>query len=189
MLTTMNQVATVLNKAADASTFSSQAVNVKNAFNQVFLNSGTGYYVGSGDSGYRQTHNLLALAFGLIPNATTAQVVADSISRDVVSRSNHLNTGALGTKYLLPVLSDHGHVDTAFALSQQTTFPSWGFWIANGANTMVRKLTIWHNNNKCSCVIIVGALGLGSTVSRPCQFCFPFNIYPLTPRTAFPRNI
>lgn len=146
MLATMNQVAIVLNKTSDVSTFSSQATNVKNAFNQAYLNRGTGYYVGVGDSGYRQTHNLLALAFGLTPNATTAQFVADSIARDVVSRNTHLNTGALGTKYILPVLSDHGHADTAFALSQQTTFPSWGFWIANGANTMVDKPKFLYTN-------------------------------------------
>lgn len=139
MLTTMNQVAVVLGKTADVSTFSTQAANVKTAFNGAFLSSSTGYYVGVGDSGYRQTHNLLALAFDLAPNNNTAQVVADSISRDVVNRQTHLNTGALGTKYILPMLTEHGHADTAFALSQQTTFPSWGFWIANGASTMVRK--------------------------------------------------
>lgn len=139
MLITMNQIATALGKTADASTFATQAANVKTAFNSMFLNPSTGYYTGVGDQGYRQTHNLLALAFGLAPNNVTSKVVADSIAADVVSRGTHLNTGALGTKHLLPVLTEHGHADTAFALSQQTTFPSWGFWFANGANSMVRR--------------------------------------------------
>uniref|UniRef100_A0A8H8CDW4 alpha-L-rhamnosidase n=1 Tax=Psilocybe cubensis TaxID=181762 RepID=A0A8H8CDW4_PSICU len=135
MLTVMGEIATVLNKSSDASTFSTQAQNVKGAFNNAFLNPTTGYYTGVGDSGYRQTHNILALAFGLAPN-TSIQKVADSISQDISSRGTHLNTGALGTKFLLPVLTDFGHGDTAFAVSQQTTFPSWGYWIENGATTM-----------------------------------------------------
>lgn len=137
MLSVMSDVATVLNKTSDASTFSTQAQNVKTAFNNAFLNATTGYYTGVGDSGYRQTHNILALAFGLAPNASI-QTVADSISQDVFSRGTHLNTGALGTKFLLPVLTEFGHGDTAISLSQQTTFPSWGYWIENGATTMVR---------------------------------------------------
>lgn len=137
MLTVMTQIATVLNETSDISTFSSQANNVKTAFNGAFLNTSTGYYTGVGDSGYRQTHNILALAFGLVPNASVQAVVADSIVSDVNSRGVHLNTGALGTKFLLPVLSANGHGDTAFSLAEQTTFPSWGYWIQNGATTMV----------------------------------------------------
>ncbi|KAJ7105875.1 bacterial alpha-L-rhamnosidase-domain-containing protein [Mycena epipterygia] len=136
MLDTMATVATLLNNTADASTFASQAAAVKSAFNGAFLNHTTGHYNGVGDSGYRQSHNLLALAFDLTPNATTAQVVADSVVADVVARDGHLNTGALSTKQILPMLTAHGHADTAFALSQQTTFPSWGYWIDNGATTM-----------------------------------------------------
>ncbi|KAF7354273.1 hypothetical protein MVEN_01115400 [Mycena venus] len=136
MLDTMSTVATVLGNTADASTFASQAAAVKSAFNSAFLSHSTGYYVGNGDSGYRQSHNLLALAFGLTPNTTTAQVVADSVAADVTSRGGHLNTGALSTKQILPMLTDHGHADTALLLAQQTTYPSWGYWIENGATTM-----------------------------------------------------
>ncbi|KAJ7264533.1 bacterial alpha-L-rhamnosidase-domain-containing protein [Mycena haematopus] len=136
MMDTMTTVATVLNQTADAATFASQAAAIKSAFNGAFLNSSTGYYNGVGDSGYRQSHNLLSLAFGLTPNSTTAQVVADSVVADVTARGGHLNTGALSSKQLLPMLTAHGHADTALLLAQQTTFPSWGYWIENGATTM-----------------------------------------------------
>ncbi len=135
MLVTMNQVATVLGQTNDANTFATQAANVKTAFNGAFLNSSTGYYTGIGDDGYRQSHNILSLAFGLTPNDTTTKVVADSIAADISARDTHLNIGALSTKHLLPVLSEHSLLDTAFAISVQTTFPSWGYWIVNGATT------------------------------------------------------
>ncbi|KAJ6566482.1 bacterial alpha-L-rhamnosidase-domain-containing protein [Mycena capillaripes] len=136
MMDTMSTVATVLGNTADASTFASQATAIKNAFNSAFLDRTTGHYIGVGDSGYRQSHNLLALAFNLTPNATTAQVVADSVAADVNTRGVHLNTGALSTKQILPMLTAHGHQDTALLLAQQTTYPSWGYWIENGATTM-----------------------------------------------------
>lgn len=138
MLTTMKDVADVLGKTADSSTFASQANAVKSAFNSAFFNSANGYYVGRNnrDSGYRQTHNLLAIAFGLTSNSSTTSSVAASISADIVRRGNHLNTGALGTKWLLPVLSENGQADAAFNVAVQKTFPSWGFWIENGATTM-----------------------------------------------------
>ncbi|KAJ7440204.1 bacterial alpha-L-rhamnosidase-domain-containing protein [Mycena galericulata] len=136
MFDTMSTVATVLANPSDAASFASQAAAIKNSFNAAFLNATTGHYNGVGDSGYRQSHNLLSLAFGLTPNASTAQVVADSVVTDVEARGVHLNTGALSTKQLLPMLTAHGHADTALALAQQTTFPSWGYWIENGATTM-----------------------------------------------------
>ncbi|KAJ7235505.1 bacterial alpha-L-rhamnosidase-domain-containing protein [Mycena rebaudengoi] len=135
MLDTMHDIANVLGNSADAELFAAQAATVKTAFNDAFFNQAAGHYIGSGDSGYRQGHNLLALAFNLTPNNATAIGVADSVASDVLSRGTHLNTGALSTKHLLPLLTSYGHVDTAFALAEQTTFPSWGFWIQNGATT------------------------------------------------------
>ncbi|KAF7295965.1 hypothetical protein MKEN_01411100 [Mycena kentingensis (nom. inval.)] len=136
MLSVMHDVATTLGNAADASTFASQAAAVKTAFNNAFFNSASGHYAGTGDSGYRQSHNLLALAFNLTTSSAVAQSVADSVAAEVNSRGVHLNTGALSTKYILPMLTANGHADVALALAKQTTFPSWGFWIVNGATSM-----------------------------------------------------
>ncbi|KAJ6577740.1 bacterial alpha-L-rhamnosidase-domain-containing protein [Mycena capillaripes] len=135
MFTAMQEIATVLNHADDAASFATIAATVKDAFNAAFYNASLGHYAGVGDNGYRQSHNVLALAFNLTEDSEKSKVVADSIANDVANRGMHLNTGALSTKYLLPILSAYGHADTAFMLAQQTTFPSWGFWFENGATT------------------------------------------------------
>jgi hypothetical protein len=136
MLTSMEKTATLLGRTADATTFADRAAVVKSAFNAAFLDVAAGYYRGTGDTGYRQTHNVLALAFGLAPDDATATRVAASIAADVEARGNTLNTGVLGTKYLLPVLSDYGYEDLAFAVATQTDYPSWGYLIENGATSM-----------------------------------------------------
>lgn len=158
MLVVMNQVASALNKSADAAIFTSQAAKVKIAFNNVFFNKESGYYAGVGDSGYRQTHNILALGFDLVPQENI-RTVADSIASDVVARGTHLNTGCLGTKYILPILSEHGYIDTAFGVSTQTTFPSWGFWLENGATTMVHIFTLGYCKYRLIIFVHSGSIG------------------------------
>lgn len=136
MLRTMRRIATLLGRDADAARFAARAQAVREAFNAEFLDRGAGIYRGHGDRGYRQTHNVLALAFDLAPDPATAQRVADGIAADVRAKGMHLNTGVLGTKYLLPVLTRYGHEDVAWAVATGTRYPGWGYMLANGATTM-----------------------------------------------------
>ncbi|WP_368497613.1 family 78 glycoside hydrolase catalytic domain [Herbiconiux sp. A18JL235] len=94
-----------------------------------------GIVAGDGDEGFRQAHGVLALAFDLLPEPLR-QGVADSVAADVRARGDHLSTGALATKHLLPQLTRFGHADAALAVARQTTFPSWGFWVAQGATSL-----------------------------------------------------
>ncbi|AZM64016.1 MULTISPECIES: family 78 glycoside hydrolase catalytic domain [unclassified Streptomyces] len=112
-------------KAADA---------LRDAFNAAFLGP-AGHYRTAKDPGYRQTSNAVPLAFGLVPPGARASVL-DSLVRDIEERGNHLNTGALGTSVLLRVLCAHGRPDVAHAVATQRTYPSWGYWRENGADTM-----------------------------------------------------
>lgn len=136
MLTSMARSAEHLGRTDDAAHFAENAAIVKDTFNATFLDTARGYYRGAGDRGYRQTHNVLAVQFGLTPDAATEQRVVDSIAADVVAKGVHLNTGVLGTKYLLPVLTSHGYADLAYDLAVQTTYPSWGYLIEQGATSM-----------------------------------------------------
>ncbi|QDE41179.1 hydrolase [Luteibacter pinisoli] len=120
---------------ADAARFDAMAGKVRDAFNVRFLDRTAGVYRGEGDQGYRQAHNLLALGFGLVPDADRARVAA-SVAADAKARGDHLDTGALATKLILPVLTATGHADEAWAIATQVTFPSWGFWRANGATSL-----------------------------------------------------
>lgn len=110
------------------------AAGLKDALNAEFLNA-AGHYSTAKDPDYRQTSNAIPLAFGLVPAGARASVV-DSLVADITERGNHLNTGALGTSVLLRVLSAHGHPDIAHAIATQRTYPSWGYWFDNGADTM-----------------------------------------------------
>ncbi|CAL9668997.1 family 78 glycoside hydrolase catalytic domain [Streptomyces sp. enrichment culture] len=110
------------------------ARGLRDALNAEFLGP-EGHYRTAKDPDYRQTSNAIPLAFGLVPPGARGTVL-DSLVADIQERGNHLNTGALGTSVLLRVLCAHGRPDVAHAVAKQTTYPSWGYWHDNGADTM-----------------------------------------------------
>ena len=132
---TIADIAVVLNRTDDATKYFKAADAVKAAFNRAFFQSAKGYYQASSESSYRQCTNAHALAFDMVPSGAE-QSVADSLSADVAQRGDHLATGSIGTSVLLIALSRHGHVDTAAKIVAQTTYPSWGYWFVNGADTL-----------------------------------------------------
>lgn len=142
MLETAAAMAHVLGREDDAEALDSRARTVREAFLERFFDPATATVRGDSDAGYRQSHNTLALALGLIPQHNR-QAVADGLANDVRRRDVHLNTGVLATKYLLPVLTDYGHADLALQLARQTTFPSWGHWVGRGATTLWEH---WHES-------------------------------------------
>lgn len=134
-LTLTADIADVLGRTGDADRYRGVAGQVRQRLNEVFLDRDAGHYKTAKDPHYRQANNLLPLAFGMVPDEHRGSVV-DSLVRDIRARGVHLNTGALATSVLLPMLSRYGHHDLAHALANQTTYPSWGYWFANGADTM-----------------------------------------------------
>lgn len=131
----LGQIADALGKGADAASLAAAAEQIKTAFNETFLDTEAGVYRVPGSSAdYRQTSNLIPLAYGLVPESRSAQVYANLVA-DIRSRGTHLNTGSIGTRLILPVLTAHGDGDLAYALATQTTYPSWGYWLTQGATS------------------------------------------------------
>jgi alpha-L-rhamnosidase len=95
-----------------------------------------------------QTANLLPLWLGIVPEDKIQDVLQTLIQDLVVTRSWHINTGVVGVKFLFDVLLNYGYADLAFRLITQTTFPSWGYQIREGATTLWER---WEylSNDKC----------------------------------------
>jgi alpha-L-rhamnosidase len=54
----------------------------------------------------------------------------------VASRNGHLSVGFMGVENLLPVLAEHGHLDTAYQILRQPDYPGWGYLSSRGATTI-----------------------------------------------------
>jgi alpha-L-rhamnosidase len=92
--------------------------------------------------GDTQTAYVLALGFDLL-DEPTAKLAAAKLVANIESRNWHLSTGFVGTRDLMAVLSKIGRDDVAFRLLHNTTFPSWGFEIVNGATTVWERWDGW----------------------------------------------
>ena len=131
----MEEAATVLNKPTDAANMKAYAEGLKTAFNNKWLDTEKGIYDTGNGEGYRQTSNAVPLMFGLVPEEY-AQIVADNLAADVKARGNKHNVGFAGIKELFPALAEYGYIDTAFSVATGREFPSFGYWIDNGATTL-----------------------------------------------------
>jgi alpha-L-rhamnosidase len=130
------QMARALGHDGDATLFETLASQIADAFNAKFLDRSAGAYFDNKSAGYRQTSNLLPLSLGLVPAAERQTVIANLVA-DIKQRGDHLNTGALGTKIILPVLTDAGYGDLAYQIATNPTYPGWGYWFEGlGATTM-----------------------------------------------------
>lgn len=127
----------------------SRARALEQAVNTVFLDAERGRYRDPGPggvTGYRQTSNLLPLACGIVPAEQIEAVVAGLVA-DIAARDDHHDCGHLGVRFLLPVLSAHGHGALAWRVLSAPTAPGWRAWLEAGNSTFME---MWEDPRSCS---------------------------------------
>lgn len=80
-----------------------------------------------------QTECVLAAHFHLVKDP---QAAADQLADMVKAAGNQLQTGFVGTPYLLHVLSDYGYAELAYTLLLRREYPSWLYPVTKGATTI-----------------------------------------------------
>ena len=85
--------------------------------------------------GITQTSLALILHFGLCEEKHRA-ALAEKLVELIAKNQMRLNTGFVGTPYLLHALSENGYADVAYELLLQEKFPSWRGAANNGATTI-----------------------------------------------------
>ncbi|GAA4313183.1 glycoside hydrolase family 78 protein [Mucilaginibacter gynuensis] len=134
--TILSKTAAILGKTADAEKYEKLAQKIKNAVNAKYLNPTTNLY-GAGT----QTELSVPLYWGLVPADVKSQVAAN-LAKRVEFDKFHLDVGLLGTKAILNALGQNGYTDVAYKVASQEDFPSWGWWIVNGATTLYENWNI-----------------------------------------------
>jgi alpha-L-rhamnosidase len=119
--------ARALGKNDEAARYQGIADKTRTAFHRRFYDAAQGSYGPSGG-------NVFALVMG-VPDNQRARVVA-ALERDIVENDGHLDTGIYGTQFLFEILTQHGLHDLAYSIMDKRTYPSYGWWIEQGATTM-----------------------------------------------------
>lgn len=113
--------------------YSALANKIKKAINDKYLNRETGIY-----SNGTQTELSVPLQWKVVPEDMIAKVTANLVKK-VEESGFHLDVGVLGAKAILNALSENGYPDVAYKIAAQDTYPSWGWWIVNGATTLLEN--------------------------------------------------
>lgn len=142
MLKTMAKMARLTGHSCHTRIYDDAVSHIYEAFHKTFFNSSKGYYetavwnpYGPNRTRFRQTSQLVALSFGLVPEEHVHTVI-HSLVKDIQEKDNHLDTGCIGTKEILPVLCSFGYGELAYEIAAQTTYPSWGFMIRQGSTSL-----------------------------------------------------
>ena len=110
--------------------YESTATNIKRDFNKKFYHP-SGFYGKN-----TLTENVLAMYFGLVEEQDKEKLRHRIV--EIIEKENkgHLSTGLVGTQWIMRTLTDMGRADLAYKLATNTTYPSWGYMLENGATTI-----------------------------------------------------
>jgi alpha-L-rhamnosidase len=132
----VSKAAAVLGKDDDAEKYEELFEQIKSAFNKAYVSEDGRI------KGETQTCYLLGLYFDLLPQDKREPATQHLID-DLQEKDWHLSTGFVGLSYLVPTLADTGHLDIAYRLLNNDTFPSWAYSIKNGATTIWERWDGW----------------------------------------------
>jgi alpha-L-rhamnosidase len=134
----MQQFAVVAGQEQDVAAYRAMAGRVKQAFNDTFYHPELASYGGNS-----LTDNLLAYSMNLVPDTLRDKVFNTIIHTIEVTNNGHLSTGLVGVQWLMRAVSRGGRPDLAHRLATNTTYPSWGYMIKNGATAIWE---LWNGN-------------------------------------------
>jgi len=124
----VSRTAAILGREDEARSYAKLAEEIAARFNLKFFDPATGLYAKSRNS---QSAYVLPLSLGLVPGERHSLAVARLVDA-VRGATNHLNTGFVGTPFLLSCLTDVGRADLAAEIVNQRDFPGWGTLLNDG---------------------------------------------------------
>lgn len=145
----MQEMALAIDEKEDAEYFGTVFMKAKQAFATHYTDgtgrfrtdaaaygNGEGYIDGElGFDGHTQTAYANAIYMKIL-TPEMENIAGSYIKELIAGNGGKLSTGFLGVKPLLPSLSATGHSDEAYKLLLSEEYPSWGFEVVNGANTI-----------------------------------------------------
>ena len=147
------KAAELFHKEDDHKKYSALASKIRLAFNEKYFKKDSMIYASG-----TQTELSVPLFWGLVPDEYKKGVAAN-LAKRVAKDNFHLDVGLLGQKAILNALSENGYPDIAYRVATQKTYPSWGWWIVNGATTLYENWDIHAKNDLSMNHIMFGEIG------------------------------
>lgn len=156
ILMKMSEMAQFMGDNADAQYFTRTAQQMKASYNRKFFHTDKGCYGNN-----TVTANILSLQLGLVPDGYEEKVMQNIVEVTEKDFDGHVSCGVLGIQHLMRGLTRRGHLDLAWKIVNQRTYPSYGYMIDHGATTIWE---LWNGNtadpamNSANHVMLLGDL-------------------------------
>jgi alpha-L-rhamnosidase len=124
------QMAAALGLPDQAKVYQDQAEAMRPRIQAAFYDAGKTFYAVD-----EQAYQLMPLLTRVTPENLRAEVANNLQDGILVKNKGHLDTGMLGTYFLLQYLQDTGRNDLLWTIVTQTTYPGWGYMLDRGATT------------------------------------------------------
>ena len=141
LLGAMSEMAMVLNEQADAEAWAEKAQETKSAFNQRFFKDGVYEYGNQANYG-------MALFYGLVDEENIPNVAA-ALAEAVKNSNYSIKTGEIGLRPTLMALALNGYNDIVYRMANKTSYPSYGYWVKQGATTSLEYWDMSLSQNHC----------------------------------------
>ncbi len=127
----LSEFARILGKSEDHEKYSALADEIKKAFINKMVVAGQGKV----DIG-TQAAQAFGLYYDLLPESDR-QAALGILEKDITEKNNgHVSAGIFGTKMMYDVLRTYERNDLGFLITNQKTFPGYGYMIENGGTTI-----------------------------------------------------
>eukprot|EP00756_Hemistasia_phaeocysticola_P057794 Hpha_TRINITY_DN34403_c0_g1::TRINITY_DN34403_c0_g1_i1::g.96223::m.96223/K05989/ramA; alpha-L-rhamnosidase len=136
-----SSISRILGYPDKAATYETDAQKLAAAINTAFYSNSTGAYVD-----LLQTHLVMPLATGVVPANLQTQTT-QRLQSAIDAKGGHLDTGLTANYFMTKLFTDTGRNDLMFTITNQTTFPSYGYFLEQGYTTWPEQ---WNVDECCS---------------------------------------
>jgi len=125
-----SEIATILGDGTAAAKYQADADALAAGINKAYYDNSKGLYLDA-----LQTHQVMPLASGVVSASQQEASMATLQHSIEVLQDGHLDTGLTGTYFMTKYLTEQGRNDLVFTYTNQTTFPSYGYFLEQGYTT------------------------------------------------------
>ncbi len=125
-----SKISRILEMEESSNAYKAKAQEIADAVNRNFYDPENYTYIDT-----RQTHLVMPLIAGIVPKEDISKVEDKLRDEILFKQKGHFDTGIHGTYYLTKYLTETGNHELLFTLMNQTTYPSFGEFIARGEIT------------------------------------------------------
>lgn len=141
----LERSARALGKVKEADQYAAQIERIRPLIHSAFYDARRQQYVTD-----EQAYQVMPLMTEIVPESLRETVQRRLEDIIMVKNRGHLDTGMLGTYFLIQYLQEAGRNDLLYTIYSQKTYPGWGYMLSQGATTFWEQWNgYWSQIHSC----------------------------------------